>query len=548
MEQMTKFSVLVLIASFISAGCAPAIPPLSSAPGTATDFVAGAALTPSPVPTITATTPPAQPRLAPTVLGLDQAQFPFGVNPLTGLRVQDASRLDLPAVLVSISNMPVTARPQAGTGFAPWIFELFIGTGTTRFMGVFYGDAPRRLPNVAGSCAVRTQPFIPTHSWAGNRIWLDENRDGRQDPWETGIGGICVDLYNATSGELLQNTSSDANGYYAFNIAADTGYSIQFSIPPAYRFTLANLGNDDEDSDADPSNGYTGSFTLSSPDSSLDAGLVLTGSTTPTYSPADIAPERTYVGPIRSGRLTYNDFYSMFPASCLVYASAGEGIRQLLNGCEIIYGEHPDESPNTALLDTSRMLELAQRSKIARQPVNYSGNLFSDIPPTGGLSAGSLWTFYHSYTQTLWQYDPVSETYLRQTDNADGKGVFHPDSDRLSGRPLAFENVIVILADYQVVRHLQYDVNLRYGLEGYAYLFRDGQLYKIRWSTANRDWEKQTGLLRPIHFIGTDKQPFPLKPGRTWISIMTLNSIVRDLGEDKWQALFAMPDDEPPVP
>jgi hypothetical protein len=71
-------------------------------------------------------------------------------------------------------------------------------------------------------------------------------------------------------------------------------------------------------------------------------------------------------------------------------------------------------------------------------------------------------------------------------------------------------------------------------------------MYKTRWSTANRGWEQQTGLLRPIHFIGNDKQPFPLKPGRTWISIMTLDSVMKDLGAGNWQALFTLPDDPAP--
>lgn len=536
---MKKFPLLVLIAGLISAGCAPLATPGKAA----TTELVPVEPTTSPTQPLT---PAVQPRLTPVVLGPDRDQFPAAINPLTGLRVQDASMLDLPAVLVSISNMPVTARPQAGTAFAAWIFELFIGEGTSRFMGVFYGETPRRIPNTAGGCPLNTKTFLPGETWLGNRIWLDENKDGRQDPWEAGVGGVCVELYNS-SGILLQSTTSDSNGYYGFNLAAGSDYSLQFSIPSAYRFTLANLGNDDEDSDTDPLSGRTASFSIQSNDTSLDAGLVLKGPITPTTSPADIAPGRTYVGPIRSGRLTYNQFYNIFPGSCLVYASAGEGIRQVLHGCDIVFGEHPNESPNTALLDVSHMLELAKGSKVPNQPVNYSGNLFSATPPPGGLPAASLWTFFHAYTQALWQYDPLSGAYLRQTDDADGNGKFHPDSDRLTGRQLAFENVIVIFGDYRVVRHLQYDVNFHYGLEGYAYLFRDGRLYKIRWSTANRAWEQSTGLLRPLHFIGLDKQPFPLKPGRTWISIMTLNSALKDLGGSKWQAFFAMPDDLPPL-
>jgi len=540
--------VVIATAMTFAAGCASASPmPTPSMTATATHPGATETVPPA-VPTATPTSIPSpQPRLTPSSMGLDQGQFSPGVNPLTGLRVQDPSLLDLPAVLVSISNMPVTARPQAGTSFAAWIFEIFIGEGTSRFMGVFYGDTPRRIPNASGSCGTPLPyTFKASLPWVGNRVWLDENGDGRQDPWEAGIAGVCVELHDAASDSLLQNTVTDSNGYYAFNVSPGAAYRLKFLPPRPYQFTVANAGDDDADSDADPASGNTSTFTVSTGDASWDAGLVLKKPVPLTYSPADIAHDRTYVGPIRSGRLTYNEFYNMFPASCLVYASAGDGIRQLLHGCQIVFGEHPTESPNTALLDTSDLLKLAQQSKIPNQPVNYSGNLFSGIPPAGGLPGSSLWTFFHAYTQAFWQYDPISGAYLRQTDDADGKGVFHPDTDRLTGRQLAFDNVIIITADYKVIRHQQYDVDLHFGLEGYAFLFRDGQMYKIRWSTANRDWEKQTGLLRPIHFIGADRQPFPLKPGRTWICVMTIKSAMHDLGEGGWKASFTMPDD--PVP
>lgn len=453
--------------------------------------------------------------------------------------------LDLPAVLVSISNLPATARPQAGTSFASLIFELFIGTGTTRFMDVFYGDLPRRIPNTSGGCDIRAEINQPGPNWVGNRIWLDENADGIQDPWEAGIGGVCVDLLNAATSQRVASTSSDANGYYFFDTEKGRQYQITFKQPSAYAFTTPNIGNDDQDSDADPLTGRTASFDGES-GPRWDAGLTLTHPSPPTYSPADIAPERTYVGPIRSGRLTYNDFHFMFPASCLVYASAAEDIGKRLHGCEIIYGEHPNISPNTALLDTARLKALAERSKIAKQPVNYSGNLFDPTPPANGRPADSLWMYFHSFAQSFWQYDPVAGLYLRQTDAADGLGRFHTDTDRLTGRPLGFENVIVITADYKIFRHLQYDVDLCCAMQGWAYLFRDGQMYKIRWATTNREWEKQTGLQRPIHFIGDDKQPFPLKPGRTWVSMMTLNSVVKDQGDGAWKALFAVPNDREP--
>lgn len=548
---MRRLILPCLLLGLLTSTCAPAVParepptpifaPISAE---TTSPTANPILTASPSPTL-------QPRLTALPSGPDVKNFAPGVNPLTGLRVQDPSLLDLPAVLVSISNMPPTTRPQAGTSFAPWIYELFIGEGTTRFMGVFYGDLPRRIPNASGDCQVNTTIFQPKDTWIGNRVWLDENQNGLQNPWEAGVGGICISLINAISGKTITSTSSDSNGYYAFdavNLSINDGYTLEFKIPGNFQFTTSNLGNDDEDSDADQATGRIHFLYNGETNPSWDAGLVLVSPPPPTYASSEIAPERTYVGPIRSGRLTYNDFARMYPASCLVYASAADDILRQLKICEIIFGEQPNVSPNTALLDVSHLKELAQKSKIANQPVNYSGHLFDPVPPPGGLPANSLWTFFHAFTQSFWQYDPVSGAYLRQTDDADGKGIFHSDTDRLTGRQLAFENVLVILADYTVFRHGQYDIALCCGYGGYAFLFRDGQMYKIRWSTTNRAWEQKTGLLRPLHLTGVDKNPFPLKPGRTWVNIMTINSALKDLKDGKWQALFAMPNDVAPEP
>ena len=132
--------------------------------------------------------------------GLLFLDFRLGFIQLTGMQVQDASLLNLPAVLVSISNMPPTARPQAGLSFAPWVYELFIGEGTTRFLSVFYAGLPRRIPNDGGTCNSRENIFQPDEAWLGRRVWLDENENGTQEPWEAGVGGICVSLHDALTG------------------------------------------------------------------------------------------------------------------------------------------------------------------------------------------------------------------------------------------------------------------------------------------------------------------------------------------------------------
>lgn len=538
----SRFIPFLLLMLLVACGVTPASTPAAISTGTPLPATASATV---PAPTATAAfTATPQPRLSFSDLGPEQQNFPVNVNPLTARAVSDPSLLGLPAVLVSISNMPVTARPQAGPGFASWVFELFIGKGATRFMNVFYGEYPRIVPNVTGGCAVRTQLLHPQGAWVGNRIWLDENQNGLQDAWEFGIGGVCVHLLSE-SGDIVAETSTDSNGYYALE-AAPARYQIEYQLPAHYRFTTSDLGDEDNDSDADVDTGRTAFFMLDTTASYFDAGLILSSDApiaTPSIVPPNwFIPNEPYVGPIRSGRLTYNQIGHLFPNSCLVYASAAWDIGERLDACEIVRGADTT-TPNSALLKVTRLRQLAEENLNPKQPVNYSGNLFSYSLPSNGKPADQLSVYYHSFTQSGWNYDPISQTYLRSTDQADGKGELSPANDRLTGRQMAFENVIVLFADHERFRHNQFEINLRLGQKGWAWLFRDGQAFKVQWSTLSRDWEQTTGLMRPIHFVDSNNNPIPLHPGRTWIHLVTPYSAVIDHGDGTWQLQFVEPVD-----
>jgi SdrD B-like protein/DUF3048 family protein len=546
---MMRKLIFVLLVLLTACGNLPAVQP------TATEIFTSVITSTSTSTSIPSATFAPQPRLPHVTYGPELEDFPSGVNPLTGRAVSDPSLLNFPAVLVSISNMPVTARPQAGPGFAPWVFELFIGEGTTRFMGVFYGDYPRAVSNVNGGCKVREEIVHPNGDWIGNRVWLDENGNGQQDAWEVGIGGVCVHLLNGISREVLSETTTDSNGYYAFE-RPDVQSIIQFIKPESYQFTKPDLDDDDRDSDADPATGETLLFQSDSTASFWDAGLVLSKKMVPTPGPVVTGtppgwyiPSEPYVGPIRSGRLTYNQIGGMFPNSCLVYASAAYDIGERLDACEIVYGVDRT-TPNSALLTVARLRELAEDSLNPRQTVNYSGNAFSDVVPEGGKAANTIGVYYHSYSQSGWEYDPISGTYLRYTDQADTTGELFPATDRLTRRQLAFENVIVVFAEHIRFRHNQLEVDFSLGQKNPAYLFRDGQAFKIYWSTANREWERSTGLLRPLHFVDAQDKLVPLNPGRTWIHIVTPFSSVTDQGNNQWLVRFVQPDDpiDTPVP
>lgn len=63
----------------------------------------------------------------------------------------------------------------------------------------------------------------------GNRIWLDADADGLQDPGETGINNVTIELWADTDGNTtvdtkVAETTTDTNGQYLFSQAGTNAY------------------------------------------------------------------------------------------------------------------------------------------------------------------------------------------------------------------------------------------------------------------------------------------------------------------------------------
>ena len=159
------------------------------------------------------------------------------------------------------------------------------------------------------------------------------------------------------------------------------------------------------------------------------------------------------------------------------------------------------------------------------------------------MPAQELLVYWAYLNQSKWKYDSASQAWWRYVDesNPEKPGILHPEVDRLNGRQLIFENVIVLFADHSVIAPTIVDMDLGLGKIGNAYLFRDGQAYKILWSTLGGEYEKTTGLPRPIHFQNLDGTPAALKPGHTWVVIFDKQSYVEELSSDAWRARFIAP-------
>ena len=538
-RSLHSWTVAVLLGMLLGS-CRPSpaqIPASSANPASGNPRTATAA---PPAPGLTAT---AQPTSAPVQYGPNPEDFPANINPLTGQPAADPQLLKVPALLVSISHFPATARPQAGLSFAPYVFEFSITEGQTRFLTTFYGQYPAPEIPVKGNCSVRQGAFTRTGTLVGNRVWLDANRNGIQDTYEPGIGGMCVSLYDG-SGRLLAKTTTDSNGYYGFNVKPQQAYFVEFSKPGYLDFATPNVRDEDHDSDADPKTGRTGQINVAQDDLRVDAGLIPNPAyTTPAPNPkTDPKPQ---VGPVRSGRLLYGYIERFLQNSCLIYAFASEEVLPLIPHCAFVTHE---VAGGGYMLDIARLKAIAQENarNMASRPFNYTSNLYSDRMPAGGKPALQINEFFASLNQSGWTYDSLYQAYLRYVDTADKNtpGVLHAEVDRLTGRQLHFENIIVITADTDVVSPTNLDIHLEQGQLGYAYLFRDGQMFRIRWSTRSGDYEKQTGFRRPIQFINTDGSPAALKPGHTWVIIVTPFSTIRETKPGVYFVAYAAPEGE----
>ncbi len=104
-----------------------------------------------------------------------------------------------------------------------------------------------------------------------------------------------------------------------------------------------------------------------------------------------------------------------------------------------------------------------------------------------------------------------TDQYVLYQDFADqGSITIVQSSNRADGSRIAFENVLVLFANYIEYNPTMYDVDFREGDPNQrALLLRDGKLIHGTWSAADP--------FSPINLFGKTGASLALKPGRTWI-------------------------------
>jgi len=247
---------------------------------------------------------------------------------------------------------------------------------------------------------------------------------------------------------------------------------------------------------------------------------------------AQQAAEDAKIGPIRSGRLAYEDVRTLYNGF-LVMGGAYSKVAQQLNQTTNIYGSDPNDI-NSAGITLANLQALAESQKTGHQALEaLQGMQFSEAIPAAGEAASRLWMFYNYYNQVEWNYDAPSGAYLRSQDRSDGTGKFYPASDQLTGEPLAFNNVVVLFANHNFIAPTLIDIELLYVKDYPALLFRDGKVYQAKWSTR--------APIKPIQLTDLEGNPLPYKPGNTWFEIVDHFTPVKQIEPGVWKARFYAP-------
>ncbi len=140
---------------------------------------------------------------------------------------------------------------------------------------------------------------------------------------------------------------------------------------------------------------------------------------------------------------------------------------------------------------------------------------------------------YADFSVMDWRYSSETGRYhlWQEVEDANGNLKLEPSYDS-EGVPIAFENLIFLMANYIEYNSSTYDVNLREGDPNQmAILLRDG---KLTYGT----WFSETAT-QPFSFYMAG-EPYNLKPGRSWITISSTISRPERVAEGEWDLVFKL--------
>jgi hypothetical protein len=250
------------------------------------------------------------------------------------------------------------------------------------------------------------------------------------------------------------------------------------------------------------------------------------------------------VGPIRSGRFIDSDivrgykaifaFGYAYQAEMHQFLSSEFADRLVVEGPGSPLFRYDPNGYNYLVVKTADLSAYITKKGLANGRQDLDGMSFNLTSPAGGQSVNQIFVRYSGEIYNRWDYDPTTGKYLRYSDTTEANNLGQAEqyaqlTDRLTNQPIAFDNMVVLYASYDLYSPGIYDIQFSGSGSGYA--FRDGQVYQVKWQRNDTD---------VVSLTNPDGTPFAFKPGDTWFEVVGLNTTLAQTGQS-WRFTHNMP-------
>ncbi|HEY5271224.1 MAG TPA: DUF3048 domain-containing protein [Anaerolineales bacterium] len=254
------------------------------------------------------------------------------------------------------------------------------------------------------------------------------------------------------------------------------------------------------------------------------------------------------VGPIRSGRFIdahlvrgYKAVFAFgfaYVAEMDLFKNSEFADRLVVEGSGTPLKRYDPNGSDYLVVNTADLSAYATSKGIQNGRQNLDGMTFKLESPAGGQPGAQVFVRYSGDIYNRWSYDPTTGKYLRFSDTSSDYNNQNEQyaqlTDRLTGQPIAFDNVVVLY-----VRHAVYSTDshgisiydIQFSGSGDGYAFRDGQVYQVKWQRNAND---------VVSLTNPDGTPFPFKPGTTWFEVVGVSSTVQQTAQG-WRFTHQMP-------
>ncbi|MFT3908699.1 MAG: SdrD B-like domain-containing protein [Ferruginibacter sp.] len=214
---------------------------------------------------------------ATVVVGVNNLQAPrISIPPVT-VCLGDNNPVFSPSITPVTGNYSYLWSPDNGTLSNVNILNptiIISGVGTSQYLLQVTDNVTGCTSTAIGHLTVNNcSPF----AIIGDYMWYDTTFNGIQDPWEFGVSGMIVKLFNSADFNVA-TTVTDADGLYLFsNVPPGNGYYVTFSLPAGYLFTYHDIGGTTATNNSKVDiNGRSHPFNLAAGETKLDidAGII----------------------------------------------------------------------------------------------------------------------------------------------------------------------------------------------------------------------------------------------------------------------------------